>query len=51
MDTDIVAGTENGIDTVLVLSGASTLETLNQFAFIPTMILDGVGNIVECAER
>lgn len=46
MDTDIIAGMESGIDTVLVLSGVSTRDTIKEFAYQPTMILDGVGDIV-----
>ena len=46
MDTDIVSGTETGVDTVLVLSGCSTRETVDTYAYRPTMILDGVGDIV-----
>lgn len=47
MDTDIVAGTEGGIDTVLVLSGVSDRNTPSQFAYQPTVILQGVGDIVK----
>ena len=50
MDTDIIAGTESGIDTVLVLSGVSTRETPKTYAYQPTMILDGVGDIPRLAE-
>ncbi len=45
MDTDIIAGIETGLDTVLVLTGCSTRETVDQFPYAPTYILDGVGNI------
>ena len=45
MDTDIIAGTESGIDTVLVLSGVSDPDTRKGFAYQPTMILNGVGDI------
>ncbi len=45
MDTDIIAGTESGVDTVLVLSGVSDEETVKMFAYQPTVILDGVGSI------
>lgn len=45
MDTDIVAGTESGIDTVLVLSGVSDKDTPKAFAYQPTVILNGVGDI------
>ena len=46
MDTDIVAGTETGLETVLVLSGVSTRETVEQFAYRPSIILETVGDIV-----
>ena len=50
MDTDIIAGTESGADTVLVLSGVSTADTPSSYAYQPTVILDGVGDIVKVAE-
>ncbi len=51
MDTDIVAGTECGVDTVLVLSGVSTRETLKTYAYQPTVVFDGVGDIVKEAKK
>ena len=47
MDTDIVAGMESEIDTVLVLSGVSTLETIDKFPYRPKYILNNVGEIAE----
>ena len=47
MDTDIVAGIESAIDTVLVLSGVTTLETMHQFSYRPKFILDGVGDVIK----
>ncbi|MDD6190411.1 MAG: HAD-IIA family hydrolase [Firmicutes bacterium] len=47
MDTDIVAGTESGVATVLVLSGISDESTPSKYAYQPTMILPGVGDIVK----
>lgn len=47
MDTDIIAGTESGVDTVLVLSGVSDRETIKMFAYQPTEILESVGCIVQ----
>ena len=32
-------------DTVLVLSGVSTRETINEFPYTPKYILEGVGEI------
>lgn len=50
MDTDVISGMECGMSTVLVLSGVSTRETVNTFAYRPTMILDGVGDIASVAD-
>lgn len=47
MDTDIVAGIESGIDTVLVLSGVTTEESMTKFPYIPTHILNDIGDILE----
>ncbi|NLB82369.1 MAG: HAD family hydrolase [Clostridiaceae bacterium] len=46
MDTDIVAGIESGLDTVLVLSGVTTQENMTLFPYGPRLILNGVGDIV-----
>lgn len=51
MDTDIITGTESGMSTVLVLSGISSLETVDRFAYRPTVILDGVGDIPRIADE
>lgn len=51
MDTDIIAGCESGVSTVLVLSGVSSLSTPKLYAYQPTMILNGVGDIVRIAEK
>ena len=51
MDTDVISGMECGMSTVLVLSGVSTQETISTFAYRPTAILDGVGNIAEIANK
>ena len=51
MDTDVIAGMESGIDTVLVLSGVSARDTPKTFAYQPTMILNGVGDIPVEAEK
>ena len=49
MDTDVIAGLESGADTVLVLSGVSDRATIQTYAYQPTMILDGVGDIARLA--
>ncbi len=51
MDTDVISGLESGMSTVLVLSGISTPETLKSYAYRPTLVLDGVGDIVRLAKE
>ena len=50
MDTDIISGMESGMSTVLVLSGVSTRETIDPFAYRPTVVLNGVGDIPTLAK-
>lgn len=51
MDTDIISGLESGMSTVLVLSGVSTEETIRTYAYRPTIVLNGVGDIVRLASE
>ena len=51
MDTDIISGLESGMSTVLVLSGVSDNETLKTFAYRPSIVLGGVGDIVKIAQE
>ncbi|UCH13557.1 MAG: HAD family hydrolase [Bacteroidales bacterium] len=46
MDTDIIAGIESEIDTILVLSGITSEETINDFPYSPKYVLDGVADLV-----
>ena len=45
MDTDIVAGIETELDTVLVLSGVTSRDMLGNFPYCPKYVLSGVGDI------
>lgn len=45
MDTDIVAGIESEIETVLVLTGITSREDLPRFPYRPHYVLDDVGQI------
>ena len=45
MDTDVVAGIETGLDTVLVLSGVTDPDEIKRFPYRPKHILSGVGDI------
>lgn len=47
MDTDIVAGIESEIETVLVLSGVTDEHTLTQYPYRPHYVLSGVGDIAQ----
>jgi len=47
MDTDIVAGIESEIDTILVLSGITSVHDLDKFAYRPHLVLDGVGDLIK----
>jgi NagD protein len=47
MDTDIVAGVETEIDTILVLSGVTSLADIPSFPYQPRYILEGVFEIPE----
>ena len=45
MDTDIIAGTEAGMRTVLVLSGVTRPEQVARFPYQPTLVLPSVAEI------
>ena len=47
MDTDIIAGIESNVDTVLVLSGVTSMEDIDKFPYCPKYILNGVGDIIK----
>ncbi len=49
MDTDVISGLESGMSTVLVLSGVTTREDLRTYAYRPSEVLDGIGDIVAAA--
>ncbi len=45
MDTDIIAGIEAEIETILVLSGVTAREEIGRFSYAPRHVLDGVFEI------
>lgn len=47
MDTDMIAGIETEIETVLVLSGVTRPEEMDRFAYAPKHVLEGVFEIPE----
>ncbi|MGC4933380.1 HAD-IIA family hydrolase [Gordonia sp. DT30] len=46
MDTDVISGLEAGLQTILVLSGISTIETVELFPYRPTHVIDSVADLV-----
>ena len=47
MDTDIIAGIESEIDTILVLSGVTSVSGMEKFAYRPKYVFENVGKIIE----
>lgn len=45
MDTDIIAGMESGLRTVLVLTGVTTREQVERFPYRPTWIYESIANV------
>ena len=46
MDTDIAAGVQSGMETILVLSGITRREDVERYPYLPTHIMDSVADIV-----
>ena len=46
MNTDIVAGTESGLKTILVLTGMTSREQAERFPYRPTWILNSIADVV-----
>ena len=47
MDTDIIAGIESNVDTILVLSGVTSKEDIGNFPYRPKYVFNGVGEIIK----
>ena len=47
MDTDIIAGIESNVDTVLVLSGVTDKESIGLYPYRPKYVLKGVGEVIK----
>ena len=46
MDTDVVAGLEAGLETILVLTGISTREDADRFPYKPSRIVDSIADLL-----
>src|SRR3954469_8975812 len=47
MDTDVVAGLEAGLETILVLSGVTTRGEAERFPYLASRIVDSVADLVD----
>jgi NagD protein len=47
MDTDVVAGIEAGLETVLVLSGSTAAPDIARFPFRPSRVLESIADVIE----
>jgi NagD protein len=50
METDIVAGLEAGLRTVLVLTGSTRQDAVERFPYRPTFVRDSVADLVELVD-
>ena len=47
MDTDVIAGLEAGLRTILVLTGSTRPDQVERFPYRPTRIVDSVADIID----
>ncbi len=47
MDTDVVAGIEAGLETILVLSGVTTASDVDRFPYRPSRVVPSVAALIE----
>ena len=45
METDIIAGVESGLETILVLTGVAKAEDVENFPYTPTWVVDSIASI------
>jgi len=45
MDTDIIGGVQNGMESILVLTGVTKQEQIERYPYIPTYVYQSVGEI------
>jgi NagD protein len=50
MDTDVVAGLEAGLETILVLTGVTTPGEAERYSYRPSKIVDSVADLIEQLE-
>jgi NagD protein len=46
MDTDVVAGIEAGLETILVLTGSTRVQDVARYPYRPNRVLDSIADVV-----
>jgi NagD protein len=46
MDTDVIAGIEAGMRTILVLTGSTKAAAVDTFPYRPTRVLDSIADVI-----
>jgi NagD protein len=49
MDTDVVSGLEAGLETILVLTGVTTLSDTERYPYRASRIVESVADLLELA--
>lgn len=47
MDTDVVAGIEAGLETILVLTGSTTRDRIGRYPYVPSRVVDSVADLLD----
>jgi NagD protein len=47
MDTDVVAGIEAGLETILVLTGSTSVEEIEKYPYRPSRVLSSIAEAIE----
>ncbi len=47
MDTDMVAGLEAGMESILVLTGVSSREDIDRFPYRPSRVVDSIADLID----
>jgi NagD protein len=47
MDTDVLCGLEAGLETILVLSGISSLTEVDRFPYRPSRVVNSVADLID----
>jgi len=45
MDTDIIAGIESGLETILVLSGVTSADEVGDYPYLPDRICNSIKEV------